>query len=413
VTTRSQAVLRMQPFDFLSDEMLEYVLSNCSAHSLVILIPRVSKRWSIAASHALESLVHLNTRFTPMREWPRDLSTNIIDPARHAQHQSRNSPSPFLTRAQRLSKYGEAMVQKEDELEASSRESGERERQSTFVPDAYKWYRMPPRPLGLARCDKGLLWSVDSHTTETGIEFSLGDTKIDRSTWDRDCLTVLAHNLRHMLSKTPRLERLEILADVFRRRSMHSDEISWRVLDLNSFMPAPVAARLKELTVYGKFSNSNAKYIADACPNLEKLAYDVCEMHMFCSMFIGWDLSKEGSMHALTTLRVKCPKLTTIPLLEIPTSMDHTAVDIFFATLRVWSTLHKVLILSYAFNSRLVANAKDFEGNRGSFEGKLSVECGYVCESCSEEEYELYEELEGHLLVNQPHVCVYMDNISC
>jgi hypothetical protein len=60
------------------------------------------------------------------------------------------------------------------------------------------------------------------------------------------------------------------------------------VLDLG-FLPAPIAAQLKELTVDGRFLDSTADYLAGACPNLEKLAFDVYIQSRNCGgEHVGW-----------------------------------------------------------------------------------------------------------------------------
>ena len=193
------------------------------------------------------------------------------------------------------------------------------------------------------------------------------------------------------------------------------------MLDLG-FLPTPIAAQLKELTVNGRFLDSTADYLASACPNLEKLAFDVYIQGM-CGPgeHVGWT----PGLDALLKLKLGCPKLTTIPLLAIhgsrawsgtAASMNGLAVDQLFALLREWPTLQKVLIHSAPVHKRVMDRTMDFASEsqavvkragkdvqlgRGSFVGKLSVEF-------------LRFDDEGYsdqLLLDQPHVSVRMVNI--
>jgi len=205
------------------------------------------------------------------------------------------------------------------------------------------------------------------------------------------------------------------------------------VLDLG-FLPTPIAARLKELTVNGRFLDSTADYVARACPNLEKLAFDLYIQHCYWGEHVGWT----PGLDALLKLKLGCPKLTTIPLLAIhgsrgrgpghTASMNGPAVDQLFALLREWPTLQKVLIhsvpdceyrgalhhsalhqctMDFASESQAVVKraGKDVQLGHGSFVGKLSVE------------FLLFDDdteycIGDQLLLDQPHVSVHLVNIE-
>ena len=192
------------------------------------------------------------------------------------------------------------------------------------------------------------------------------------------------------------------------------------MLDLG-FLPTPIAAQLKELTVNGRFLDSTADYLASACPNLEKLAFDVYIQGMCGGEHVGWT----PGLDALLKLKLGCPKLTTIPLLAIhgsrawsgtAASMNGLAVDQLFALLREWPTLQKVLIHSAPVHKRVMDRTMDFASEsqavvkragkdvqlgRGSFVGKLSVEFFRFDD----------EGYSDQLLLDQPHVSVRMNNI--
>ena len=207
------------------------------------------------------------------------------------------------------------------------------------------------------------------------------------------------------------------------------------MLDLG-FLPTPIAARLKELTVNGRFLDSTADYVARACPNLEKLAFDLYIQgeHCYWGEHVGWT----PGLDALLKLKLGCPKLTTIPLLAIhgsrgrgpghTASMNGPAVDQLFALLREWPTLQKVLIhsvpdceyrgalhhsalhqctMDFASESQAVVKraGKDVQLGHGSFVGKLSVE------------FLLFDDdteycIGDQLLLDQPHVSVHLVNIE-
>ena len=196
------------------------------------------------------------------------------------------------------------------------------------------------------------------------------------------------------------------------------------MLDLG-FLPTPIAAQLKELTVNGRFLDSTADYLASACPNLEKLAFDVYIQGM-CGPgeHVGWT----PGLDALLKLKLGCPKLTTIPLLAIhgsrargtAASMNGPAVDQVFALLREWPTLQKVLIHSAPVHKRVMDRTMDFASEsqavvkragkdvqlgRGSFVGKLSVEF-LSFDTVIDDESD-----SDQLLLDQPHVSVRMNNI--
>ena len=196
------------------------------------------------------------------------------------------------------------------------------------------------------------------------------------------------------------------------------------MLDLG-FLPTPIAAQLKELTVNGRFLDSTADYLASACPNLEKLAFDVYIQGMCGGEHVGWT----PGLDALLKLKLGCPKLTTIPLLAIhgsrawsgtAASMNGLAVDQLFALLREWPTLQKVLIHSAPVHKRVMDRTMDFasesqavvkrEGKdvqlgRGSFVGKLSVE---IILFDDDSEYFIGE----NEILDQPHVSMRLMNIE-
>ena len=410
--------------DDLSDELLDMVISDCGGKSLAVCIPRVAKRWTAAAARVLASLRDLDARRTPMRPWPLQPKANRIDP----------SGEIFKTRAQLLADRaqllaepgGEAKAQREDE-ELRHKVSS---RQSDFLPDAFKWSAyLLPEPLRLVRLSSGKLRKVTQADYETGIE--------QRFTSDRegDSLETLACNLLLMVSKTVHLERLSIDADLWQLAEDADPPeecymVSHYVLDL-SFLPTPIAAQLKELTVNGRMLNRTADYLASACPNLEKLAFDVYIQGMSGpGEHVGWT----PGLDALRALKLGCPKLTTIPLLAIPGSpafllflsgpmngpMNGPTVDQVFALLREWTTLQKVLIHSGPVHQRVMDRTMDFSSEsqavvtragkdvqlgRGSFVGKLSVE--FVTLNGDD-----VSTNEGQLLLDQPHVSVRMLNIT-
>ena len=195
------------------------------------------------------------------------------------------------------------------------------------------------------------------------------------------------------------------------------------MLDLG-FLPTPIAAQLKELTVNGRFLDSTADYLASACPNLEKLAFDVYIPHCYWGQHVGWT----PGLDALLKLKLGCPKLTTIPLLAIhgsrargtAASMNGLAVDQLFALLREWPTLQKVLIHSAPVHKRVMDRTMDFASEsqavvkragkdvqlgRGSFVGKLSVE---IILFDDDSEYFIGE----NILLDQPHVSMRLVNIE-
>ena len=79
-------------------------------------------------------------------------------------------------------------------------------------------------------------------------------------------------------------------------------------------------------------------------------------------------------------------------------------MDALFALLRDWPALEKVLVISCPWHPHLVHRATTFEGNRGSFEGKLSIECNYFDEDMDEFE-------NGEHIVNELHIRVRMTGI--
>ena len=405
----------MSRLDDLSDELLDMVISDCGGLSLAVCIPRVAKRWTAAAARVLASLRDLDARRTPMRPWPVELASNRIDP----------SGEIFKTRAQLLADRaqllaepgGEAKAQREDEDLRHKVSS----RQSDFLPDAFKWSAyLLPEPLRLVRLSSGKLRKVTQADYETGIEQRFTSHR------EGDSLETLACNLLLMVSKTVHLERLSIDADLWQlpEDADPPEEcymVSHYVLDL-SFLPTPIAAQLKELTVNGRMLNRTADYLASACPNLEKLAFDVYIQGMSGpGEHVGWT----PGLDALRALKLGCPKLTTIPLLAIhgprgEFSMNPSTVDQVFALLREWTTLQKVLIHSGPVHQRVMDRTMDFSSEsqavvtragkdvqlgRGSFVGKLSVEFvtlnGDDCAGVSEQ-----------LLLDQPHVSVRMLNIT-
>lgn len=382
----------LQPtFDWLSDELFDLIINECGGNSLTVLLPRVAKRWGVAAARVLQTLVHLDARFMPMREWPRDLTSNSL-------------------KLETYRPFSKTDVEKrKDENERMARQWA-----CEFSPEAYKMRHCPrPQPLRLARyssadiCGRKYineLWEVrHPFDCESGIEQRFHHEAADD-------LNVLARNLRFALSKMPHLERLEIVADLYddgappERHGMYL--CTWRHLSLRSCLPDPVAARLVELTVFGKFSNDHAIYLAAACPNLEKLHYDVI---LNCSPAVtpheGWDLDAGGlvGLGALMRLKAGCPKLTTLPLIEMHRGKTSTKiVSAFFALLTQWAALRKVLVHSYMYHPLVMASAEAFERNRGSFGGKLCVMCGYD----DEDEIEFWQDNEQP--VDQPHVSVHM-----
>ena len=380
--------------DDLSDELLDMVISDCGGKSLAVCIPRVAKRWTAAAARALASLRHLDARRTPMRPWPVQLTSNSIDsspsetlggiqPWERAAHDL-----DFKTRAQLLAEPGgKAKVQREDGAIGRKVSS----RHSDFLPEAFKWsHYFLPEPLRLVRLSSGKLRKATQADYETGIEQRFTNYR------EGDGLGTLARNLLLMVSKSARLERLSIDADLWELPRYGVDEdymVSYYLLDL-SFLPTPIAAQLKELTVYGRMCDKTADYLASACPNLEKLAFDVYIHGMSGpGEHVGW----RPDLAALRALKLGCPKLTTIPLLAmhgprgVAPMNGPTAVQVF-ALLREWTTLQKVLIhsmpplprvmgctLDFSSESQAVVKraGKDVQLGHGSFVGKLSVEFGF------------------------------------
>ena len=439
--------------DDLSDELFDMVITDCGGKSLTVCVPRVAKRWTAAAARALASLRHLDARRTPMRPWPVELASNRIKP-RGALYKNKgiqervdegahflgdNPRHLFKTRAQLLAEPGgEANVQREDE---------QQEHDTLFYnppefrPDAFQWSTYKePEPLRLVRLSNGELRKATQADYETGIEQRF--TRVDEG----DSLETLARNLRLMVSKTTRLERLTIDADLWDHPAVTDfgwGDITHHLLNLN-FLPTPIAAQLKELTVYGKMSNTTAQYLAAACPNLEKLAFDIYidgETGDGDGMgwggvegeHVGWRLDYDG-LNALHALKLGCPKLTTIPLLSMNGtrpqnivdpdvfSLINTRVDRLFALLREWSTLQKVLIHSLPMHKHVLANTMDMaSGNRGAFLGKLSVEFGVR----DEDQFDLCDQYkakwpnlvmdsyndENEHLVDQPQVSVRLHQL--
>ena len=425
----------VQPMlDDLSDELFDMVITDCGGKSLTVCVPRVAKRWTAAAARALASLRHLDARRTPMRPWPVELASNSIEPggARYGH--------VFKTRAQLLAEPdGEAKVQREaKEMEDDMLFYNPPE----FRPDAFQWsHSKVTEPLRLVRLSSGELRKATQADYETGIE----QVSTSRYTWhdEGDTLKALARNLRLMVSKTTRLERLTIDADLWDSPAVTDfgwGDITHHLLNLN-FLPTPIAAQLKELTVYGKMCNQTAEYLAASCPNLEKLAYDTYiegEGDDGDGMgwggvegeHVGWNLGAIGSLGALQSLKLGCPKLTTIPLLSlngsrprIMGSLPNPSVNKVFALLREWSTLRKVLIHSLPMHKQVLAKTMDMaSGNLGSFLGKLSVEFG----ACyPDDPFTLYDQYkakwptlvmdayndENEHLVDQPQVSVRLHHL--
>ena len=372
--------------DDLSDELFDMVITDCGGKSLTVCVPRVAKRWTAAATRALASLRHLDARRTPMRPWPVELASN----------HNRVVLDVFKTRAQLLAELGgEAKMQREDK---QTEDDMLFYNPPQFRPDAFQWSTYKePEPLRLVRLSSGELRKATQADYETGIEQRF--TRVDEG----DSLETLARNLRLMVSKTARLERLTIDADLWDQPEVTDfgwGDIKHHLLKF-SFLPTPVAAQLKELTVYGKMCSQTARYLAAACPNLEKLAFDTYidgEQGDGGGMgwggvegeHVGWNLGEPDGLTALKALKRGCPKLTTIPLLSmngnrtisvlpnvVLSTLIKTRVDQVFALLREWSTLQKVLIHSLPLHKQVLAKTMDLaSGNLGSFLGKLSVEFG-------------------------------------
>ena len=434
--------------DDLSDELFDMVITDCGGKSLTVCVPRVAKRWTTAAARALASLRHLDARRTPMRPWPVELASNRIEPGgalyknkeiqervdEGARFMGHGNPRQLLkTRAQLLAEPGgEANVQRED---TQKKDDMLFYNPPQFRPDAFQWSTYKePEPLRLVRLSSGELRKATQADFETGIEQRF--TRVDEG----DSLETLARNLRLMLSKTTRLERLTIDADLWDHPAVTDfgwGEIKHHLLNL-SFLPTPIAAQLKELTVYGKMCSQTAEYLAAACHNLEKLAYDTYiegEQDDGDGMgwggvegeHVGWSLGY-GGLAALQALKRGCPKLTTIPLISMnetrprTMSLTKTRVDQVFALLHEWSTLQKVLIHSLPLHKHVLANTMDMaSGNRGAFLGKLSVEFGVR----DEDQFTLYDQYkakwpnlvmdsyndENEHLVDQPQVSVRLHQL--
>ena len=442
--------------DDLSDELFDMVITDCGGKSLTVCVPRVAKRWTAAAARALASLRHLDARRTPMRPWPVELASNRIKPcgalyAKEIQERLDEgarlrgddiSKHIFKTRAQLLAEPGgEAKVQRKDkQTENDMRFYNPPE----FRPDAFQWSTyFVPEPLRLVRLSSGELRKATQADYETGIEQRF--TRVDEG----DSLETLARNLRLMVSKTARLERLTIDADLWDHPAVTDfggwGAITHHLLNL-SFLPTPIAAQLKELTVYGRMCSQTAQYLAAACPNLEKLAYDTYidgEQDDGDGMgwggvegeHVGWNLGEIDGLAALVALKLKCSKLTTIPLISMngprprtkSTGLTNQTVNRVFAVIRDWSTLQKVLIHSLPMHKQVLANtmnvASQYEqGLRGAFLGKLSVEFG----TCyPEDQFTLYDQYkakwptlvmdsyndENEHLVDQPQVSVRLHQL--
>jgi hypothetical protein len=419
--------------DELSDELFDMVIADCGGKSLTVCIPRVAKRWTAAAVRALATLRHLDARRTPMRSWPVELASNRIVPqgALYKTHGMNDgadiSKHFFKTRAQLLAEPdGEANVQRKDK---QAQHDMLFYNPPEFRPDAFQWSTyFVPEPLRLVRLSSGELRKVTQADYETGIEQRFASVD------EGDSLKTLARNLRLMVSKTTRLERLTIDADLW--DEPRDDADLWgRLLDL-SFLPTPIAAQLKELTVYGKFSNLTANYLASACPNLEKLAYDTYikgEPMAGEGGGMGWGsvegehLGWSGSLASLHALKLGCPKLTTIPMLSMngpraKTELSTTKVNQVFALLGGWSRLQKVLIHSLPLHKQVLVKTMDWaSGRRGAFLGKLSVEFGVD----NEDQFDLYDQYkakwpslvtdsyndQNEHLVDQPHVSVRLHQL--
>jgi len=386
--------MALRPFNRLSDEILDCVVLECGASSLNVCIPRVAHRWTAAATRALAMLVKLNARFIPMRGWPLEISNNGYD-------FNNRYIEEFKTRAEKLvAPGGAALLEKEDK----ERDRVVRWQQDEFLPGAFKLMRgyHPPAPLRLVRVGDKLL-KTSSRDIEAGFENRFYDS--DKG----DSLETLVANIGRVLSKAVRVEQLVIDAGLCDYD--HSGEgpgAVYHPLPL-SRLPAASLERLKELTVNGKLYPAIACSIARLCPNLEKLTYDAYLDGMSGpGEHFGLVIGEPGWLHALTELKSRCTNLTTLPLLEahpfgsLPEGY-HTAsitqVDALFALLRDWPTLEKVLVISCPWHPYLLHRAATFEGNRGSFEGKLSIECNYFDEHSSAFE-------DGQRIFDQPHICV-------
>lgn len=150
---------------------------------------------------------------------------------------------------------------------------------------------------------------------------------------------------------------------------------------------------------------------------------------------VGWNLGEIDGLAALVALKLKCPKLTTIPLISMngprprtkSTGLTNQTVNRVFAVIRDWSTLQKVLIHSLPMHKQVLANtmnvASQYEqGLRGAFLGKLSVEFGA---SYPEDQFTLYDQYkakwptlvmdsyndENEHLVDQPQVSVRLHQL--
>ena len=337
-----------------------------------------------------------SSTLTPSQPWPWPTLHDNLE----ANRIERGSFRTFLTRAQQVLQDGEDAVAQREEKDARSQESDHKARQCEFRPYAYKWFvLLPPQKLRLVRCENQKLWAVHNDDTETAIQQRFHNKK------RLDGLHILENNLYRMLSKTRRLERLEIAADIYEDVPDGWKDWKFHHLRLGNCMTDPVASRLKELTVFGKFSNSHAYWLATHCPNLETLAFEVIlNRSPLMSVNEGWDLGMTGSMDALRALKSGCPKLTTIPLIELSRSTPYVVIHQFFALLSEWPSLHKVLVHSYMYSRSVLSKAMAFENNRGSFGGKLNVECGY-------DDFDEFQ--DGEVLIDQPHVSVRMQCCAC
>ena len=434
----AEVLTMSKSFPDLSDDLFDMVITDCGGKSLTVCLPRVAKRWTAAAARALASLRHLDARRTPMRPWPVELASNRI------QSSGALYEHVFKTRAQLLAEPGgEAKVQRRDQWKENDKLFYN---PPEFRPDAFQWsaYKVP-EPLRLVRLSSGELRKATQADYETGVEQR--SKRVDEG----DSLETLARNLRLMVSKTARLERLTIDADLWDHPAVTDfgwGDIKHHLLSL-SFLPTPIAAQLKDVTVYGKMCSQTANYLAAACPNLEKLAFDTyiggerggdgdgMGWGGVEGEHVGWNLGEPNGLVALQALKLKCPNLTTIPLLSMNGNRlglgdiglgaeTKTRVDQVFALLREWSTLQKVLIHSLPMHKQVLVNTMDAaskyeQGLRGAFLGKLSVEFGVR----DEDQFDLYDQYKAkwpsvvmdsyndlnELLVDQPHVSVRLHQL--